>query len=174
MRLGRVCEVRSFREWVVSVQRGEEEARRVRLGSFVELESGLVGAVVDAEQAVPEQYVGRDIEGEGAAESLFPGNIVDRSRYVLLGLGGPEGFSVERQPGLRESARLMEDEEVREFHRPDGDFSMEYVGDLIDYSLAGPEAVVAMLERVEEVEKGRGKLLKSLKDYAKRVAESDR
>lgn len=171
MFLGRICEVRSFREWIVSVQREEEEALGVEMGSFVKLEGGLVGCVVDAEQKVPEQYVGRDIEDDGVSGSLFPGNIVDRSRYKVLGLGDDDGFVVDRQPGLRESVKLMDEEGVREFHRPGGDFSVSYVGDLMDYGLVGPEPVVAILTRVQEAVPGRAEMLESLKAHARRVVD---
>jgi len=171
MFLGRICEVRSFRDWVVSVQREEEDALGVEMGSFVKLEGGLVGCVVGAEQKVPEEYVGRDIEDDDVSGSLFPGNIVDRSRYEVLGLGDENGFVVDRQPRLRESVELMGEEEVRGFHKPDGDFSVSYVGDLMDYGLVGPEPVVAILRKVQEAFPGREGMMESLKSHARRVVD---
>lgn len=171
MQLGRICHINSFRNWVISVQREDEEALDVRLGSFVELENGLVGAIVDAEQQVPEEYVGRDIADDTVTSTVFPGNIVDRSHYRVLGLGTPDGFEVDRQPRLRESVTKMAHDEVREFHTPGGSFSVSYVSDLLDFSLAGPEATVAILARVQEAVPEQQELLESLKVHARRVVD---
>lgn len=171
MQLGRVSQVSSFREWVVSVQRAEEEALAIERGTFVRLESGLVGCVVDAEQKVPDEYVGRDIADDDVTSAVFPGNIVDRSYYLVLGLGTSDGFEVDRQPRLRESVNKMTDDEVREFHRSDGSFSISYVSDLLDYSLTGPEATVAILTRVQDAVPEQEELLESLKTHARRVVD---
>ncbi len=170
MFLGRICQIESFREWVLSVQREDQKALNIRLGSFVELENGLVGCVVGAEQRVPDEYVGRDLDDE-AAGKLFPGNIVDRSYYRVLGLGTRDGFGVNRQPRLRESVTRMTDDEVKKFHQPDGEFSVSYVSDLMDFSLTGPEAIVAILTRVQDAVPEQEELLESLKAHARRVVD---
>lgn len=173
MFLGRICQIESFREWVVSVQREDDGALEVPLGSFVGLEDGLVGAVVGTEQQVPDEYVGRDLSDDEAAEKLFPGNIVDRSYYRVLGLGTRDSFEVDRQPRLRESVHLLEDDEVRRFHESGGEFSASYLSDLLDYSLADPEAAVAILRRLDEAAPEQGPVIESLKTYARRVADGE-
>lgn len=171
MFLGRICEVKSFRDWVISVQREHDELLEVEKGSFVRLESGLVGSVVDAEHGVPEEYVGRDVEDDSVAGSIYPGNVMERFRYDVLGLGTDDGFSLDRQPRLRDSAMLMGAEEVKRFHTVEGEFSISYLSDLIDFSLAPPEAVVAILGSVQEAVPEREDMLGALKSHTRRVAD---
>ncbi|PTD94675.1 hypothetical protein C9439_01335 [archaeon SCG-AAA382B04] len=173
MYIGKINRIFDYDKWLVRAA-DKEEARDVPIGSFIRVNDSAIGAIVGHIQDVPDDYLANEITGE-TSKNIFINELGEENAFFkVLGIGelNSENYKIKAPPRLKQEVYLLEDEDIREFHKREGEFSFEYYSDIIDFEKIEPEIIVKILDQLEKAFRDSDetkKLIDALKKHTRRI-----